>query len=180
MADKQSTSPQVGKKVSVILEVKAASYQHLVAICSPDRGRSMKQVLELQEFGGSDVIWASHPHIPEPTEICKVPHFGHSTSCEKPCTGGGVYRLFEVEVLVEPDAKKDVMGRYDVGGYIEIDVCGLQDIVDVDEVLDSPSDSVGRLFRDYDTKGHESADKRIDIRRSSMGVGATESYQSTI
>lgn len=140
----------------------------------------MKQVLELQEFGGSDVIWASHPHIPEPTEICEVPHFGHSVSCEKPCTGSGVYRLFEVEALVEPDSDTDVMGRYDVARYIEVDVCGLTDIVDVDEAVDSPSDSVGRLFRDYDTEDHESADERINVRRSSMGVGATESYQSTI
>jgi len=182
----QATAPdqQLCREISVIVEINADSLRHLEKIVSPDHGRSVKEVLELHTFGDVEVIAATHPHVPKPADICKVPHFGHSASCDDPCDGPGVYRLFEVAAVVEPDATTDIFGRYNIGGHIEIDVCGLRHkpkpVTALPEFIDGNDvPPVGRFGRDYEPDATDNTDES-DARRDRLGIGASIDRNSTL
>ncbi|WP_147439933.1 hypothetical protein [Haloarcula sp. Atlit-7R] len=169
------------RKISPILEIRADNYQHLRLICGSSRGESLKHVLEQQNFGGTEILWASNPHIPSPQDICEVSHFGHSVSCDGNCHGGGVYRLFEIEILIPEDASV-ISETWKVGDGIELRITHSGPVVSNSELQKLPSGDpeVGRIGRDYSSDAGSEEEGELNKRTTSIGLTGGSSHQGTI
>lgn len=170
--------------IAAILDVKADSVRHLEEIVSPERGKSVKERLEEQTLNGVGIIRATHPRIPKPADICRVPHFGHNISCNQPCQGPGVFRLYEVAAVVEPVEATQILDRYRLGEEIEIDVCGIRDnIQPISEFAEFTNDNVppvGRFGRDYDDGTDDASEGELDGQRDRLGIVAPVERNSTL
>lgn len=174
------------KELSVIVEVDADSYDELRTFASAAHQGNVKPILEESTFAdGVEIMAATNPHVPKPTEICQVPHFGHDCACDDPCEGPGVFRLFEVAAVVKPSVTSDIFGRYRLESNLEVDICGLHKktvpISSFREFVDEDTPCIGRFGREYgpnESTGTET--DAPDKRRDRLGVGAAVEQNSTL
>ena len=179
------------KKISPILEIRAANYYHLRLICGTEHGMSLKQMLEqqtlsgcesLSHFDGVDILWASNPHVPKPGEVCEVPHFDHSSSCEGVCHGDGVYRLFEIHCLVPAEAET-LSERVEIGDSIRLKISSSGTIHTSEDLIETAGENpeIGRLGRDYGPgePGSEEGEK-LAVRQTGMGLTGEHTYQGEL
>lgn len=115
--------PTAVTRCTGILEINATDREGLTAMLAGKHHPDIPNLLTDSIFNEHAVLHAELPDVPD--DPCIVPHFGHDINCELgTCDGPGVYRLFGTILYLAVTGETDVLGRYELTGTVQIDICG--------------------------------------------------------